>query len=297
MQLKAGDSVQAQLDRMTFHCDAARREARRCQILLQQSIADRDVLRKQLEDTRGERDALHSRIHDLLDQLTRAKQSIQTSRPPCNMVLLDGSEHLSELAVHKGLAVMNARLRGEAGSGFIAACDVSDAWSELGTAQRYPDTRKTFVCADILAGMSVCVAGANLCVGGLGSVYHSGGGIFLVSALKRFAWERSSERNFLMPKDLAAERFWVSQGFQRCNPRNLGMSTEDLEALQDVVYISDPEDTDLLTLALADNFSRRYMGLLKWQLFVHVARVRRLTRNQDSSGPSFGSCMLSAPTS
>ncbi|CAE7948658.1 p2xD, partial [Symbiodinium sp. KB8] len=205
--MMAGDSVQAQLDRMTFHCDAARREARRCQILLQQSIADRDVLRKQLEDTRGERDALHSRIHDLLDQLTRAKQSIQTSRPPCNMVLLDGSEHLSELAVHKGLAVMNARLRGEAGSGFIAACDVSDAWSELGTAQRYPDTRKTFVCADILAGMSVCVAGANLCVGGLGSVYHSGGGIFLVSALKRFAWERSSERNFLMPKDLAAERF------------------------------------------------------------------------------------------
>ena len=160
--------------------------------------------------------------------------------------------------MHKGLAVMNSRLRGQAGTGQIAALDKQDAWSDLGTAQRFPEIRKVFVCADILAGMSVAVAGANLCVDGLGSVHHSGGGSFCVSALKRFALETASQRIFLSPKDAAAARFWKGQGFEPCNPRSVGMSVEDLKALEDVLFIPDPEDCDILMISITEQCSRQW---------------------------------------
>ena len=84
IQLKARDPVEAQLERMTVHCDAARRQARKCQLLLQQTISERDALRKELEQTRCERDALQSRIQQM-DQLASA--DVQASKLPRNLVL------------------------------------------------------------------------------------------------------------------------------------------------------------------------------------------------------------------
>ena len=65
----------------------------------------------------------------------------------------------------------------------VSSSDEADAWCELGLVQRHSDTRRVFVCASILGGISMVKAASDLVVSGLGAIHRSGGGTLCVEGL------------------------------------------------------------------------------------------------------------------
>ena len=163
-------------------------------------------------------------------------------------MVLDGSGPMTELAMHRGLAIMNSRLDKRSGRQ-VSASDEADAWGELGVSQRYSDTRRALACISVLGGMSIIKAASNLVVSGLGAVHRSGGGSLCVGSLKEHAAQTSCKYIFLEPLDADAPAFWESHGFERCSPwcpSTMGLDSAEAKTLEDVFFIPDPTDCDIM---------------------------------------------------
>ena len=96
---------------------------------------------------------------------------------------------------------------------------------------------------------AIIKAASNLVVSGLGAIHRSGAGTLCVEGLKEHAVQVACKYIFLVPLDADAATFWKAHGFAACvtwNPVSMGLGPADVQALQDVLYIPDPTDCDVM---------------------------------------------------
>ena len=107
-----------------------------------------------------------------LETLHVKEGGVQCNLPDPHLMLLDGSDAMTELAMHRGSALMSFRRLDMRSGRQVSSSDEADAWSELGLAQRHSDTRRAFACASMLGTIQ---AASNLVVGVALSIALQGG--------------------------------------------------------------------------------------------------------------------------
>ena len=181
-------------------------------------------------------------IDQELEILHVKEADVQCNLPDPHLMLLDDSDAMTELAMHRGLAVMSLGLIKGLGGRYPQAMrrmpGVSWAW-----------LRGSATPVECSFAPAIIKAASNLVVSGLGAIHRSGAGTLCVEGLKEHAVQVACKYIFLVPLDADAATFWKAHGFAACvtwNPVSMGLGPADVQALQDVLYIPDPTDCDVM---------------------------------------------------